>query len=1502
MTLPGGPADKLGNRYEKWWTLSEFIRMLHGDTEAIRIEDPGVEKAEFVVTTGTRRELHQVKLSHPTGKWSVAALRHDGLLEAIGKQLAGNNDRFVFASGSDARALSALCDAAKAAESVEELKCAFLEAKERKKNFEALLDDWECDPPTAIDILKRIEVRTIDERGLEITVRLAVPALFLTNSNKVVDALRAVAEDSVHRTITREELIDQLSQRGYQLRRLTSPASARAAISKATDRYVSGARARLIRQQLIPREAAKALLERMDDTATDSVMTGKAGSGKTACVVEVVKALRERGWPVLAFRLDRFVSASTTAELGGGLDLEESPPLVLTAAAEAAGLPGVLIVDQVDAVSTLSGRTSGAFDLVEQLLLEARGTRARVQLHVVVVCREFDWKNDPRLRQLIPSEADAKNTKVDVAEFTLDQVQSILTAAGFDPEKFRNRQLKILQLPQNLSLFLEAGFDVSTVPTFGTATEVFNRYWEAKRRLVVDRAAPEGDRWMEVMETLCEEMTSTQQLSVAKEKLDGFPRDYMSQLASEGVLTFDGRLYGFGHESFFDYCFARVFAGREEPLVAFLKESEQHLFRRAQVRQVLAYLREANPARYIKELRNLLADNGIRPHLKDLAFALLAEVQNPTDDEWAVWETWIEPKLKAVEDGTANQDGLSELAWRRFFPSRSWFAEVDRLGLVEHWLASENDRIIDKVAMDYLRVHQRHSPDRVATLLEPYADRGSEWGPRLRHLMQWPNHHSSRGFFELFLRLIDNGTLDDARGRSMLYNLGENRPEWIPEVLAHRLRRRLTVIRASGDDLRRGALLGYDHSAAEMFHKAAQHAPVAFVTHVLPVVLEVSDSAVIGDKPPRRDAVWPILVKTEYPDDEDACLLALTASLAALAREGTADLRGVIADLRCRDTQIANHLLLALYTGGRVNYADEAVSLLCDEPWRLQCGFSDSPHWCAMELIRAVAPHCGAKNRARLESVILGYVAPYERTRDGYKQEGRTSFALLSAIPGELRSTSANARFKELERKFGQPEGLPRGATFGRVRSPIDESATEEMADDHWLRAIAKYQSEDWMRLSEDDGLRGGASELAQVLEARVKEEPERFARLSLHFPVDANPVYLERTLSALKGAAITSDLKLEVCHKAFAESRSLCGRYVADVLGSVEEPLSDDAVHMLTWLATEHEDPASEAWKEDADGGQYYNGDIHMNGINTTRGRAAGAIRDLILIDAAYIDRFRPTLDRMVCDGSACVRSCVAETLRAVAYRDPVLGRLLFKSMDLSEDRLLATHHVYHFVLGCLRENFVEMKPIIKRMLRSSEDEVCEAGARLASIAAIEHESVAGLVEEAMHGTARHLLGVAQVAAANISEPECRVWCESKLVALFNDDDADVRKKAASCFRHLRDDTLETYGPLIDVFCDSRAYQEDSFWVLHALEKSRGRLPGMTCVACEKFFDRLSDEAKDIRTSRFGDTRTVTRLIFRTYQQHQDDEWTSPSLDLIDRLCLEGISDAGAEFEEFDR
>lgn len=423
------------------------------------------------------------------------------------------------------------------------------------------------------------------------------------------------------------------------------------------------------------------------------------------------------------------------------------------------------------------------------------------------------------------------------------------------------------------------------------------------------------------------------------------------------------------------------------------------------------------------------------------------------------------------------------------------------------------------------------------------------------------------------------------------------------------------------------------------------------------------------------------------------------------------------------------------------------------------------------------------------------------------------------------------------------------------------------------------------------------------MLREYVRDEPERFARLSLQFPPGTNPAYIERTLDGLKRAAAPTDLKLAVCRKAYSESREECGKAIADLLGSIEEQLPDDAVQMLDWLAAEHPDPDKELWSVEATVAKpYYGGDILTHGINTTRGRAAEAIRDLILIDAGYIARFRTTLDRLVRDKSISVRSCVASTLLAVARHDTPLALELFTKLDAADDRLLATPYADRFIYHHLRQYFAQLRPYVERILRSRVPKVSEAGARLASLAALYHDAAADLAEEAMSGNASQRLGVAQVASSNIAYAECRAWCEKHLLALFNDDDREVRREAASCFRHLKSEPLESYENLIAAFCDSAAYQADSFPILHALENSLRRLPGITCLVCEKFLARFSDEAKDIRTSRAGDVHTVAKLIFRTYHQHQRDEWAPRCLDLIDRICLEGIHDVRNELDEYER
>ena len=1517
MNRPGTPIDTSGCGYEHWWTLAECVRLLHGATETLRVEALGARRAELIVTAEACREWHRVRFTHPNGVWSLAALDTggDGLLQSAGNGSAGSDDRWVLVSGNDAPELTSLCAAAREAEELTAFERDCLTNPRRREGFARLRRCWACESPTAFDRLQRIDVRTVGEWDLERRVRWGFQALFVADADRVRVELLEFLRDSPQRTLTRRQLVERLARRGLRPRRLDYPDHAAEGVAAATERYLDGARRKLIRGSVMPRQAAATLQARLEGPASESVLTGRAGTGKTACAIEVIDAMREQGVPVLAFRIDHALSATTTADLGQFLEIEESPALVLAEAARKAARCGVLVVDQLDAASNLSGPDSDPCALVERLMCEMRGSGARATLHTVIVCRAFDWRNDPRLRRLVPSAA----ARIEVEELPRDEVERVLSAAGFDPASLRTRQLEILRLPQHLSLFLEGAADASGAQAFASGTALFDRYWIEKRQAVARRAAPLPDEWMAAVRTLCEEMVSTRQLTTPRERLDEISPAYLRHLEAEGVVTAYGRRYGFGHETLSDYFTARVWFNRRESLVAWLTNTEQHLARRARVRRTLAYLRDADSALYVRELTALLEDKRIRPHIKDLAFAVLAESAEPTEQEWSIWERWLRPTLQALEEDTANPDRLSAVAWRRFFDSDSWFAFADRRSVIEGWLASDNDRLAS-AALSYLGRHDDRAPDMVAALLEPYADLGGKWTDRLRFFMESADHHASRRLFDLFLHLIDNGTLDEARRRSapngtfwgMLASLEKHRPEWVPEVVAHRLRRRLAVMRSAGEDAGSQELPGYDDDAVRLFFRSAERAPAAFVEHALAPVLDLSDATVTGTKPPRHDAVWPMAARTEYPEVDYACLAGLCRALAVLAGDGNRDLQEVIADLRRRDTNVANQLLLALYRGGAASHAEEAVALLCDEPWRLQCGFSDSPQWHAAETIRVIAPLGPAESRARMERLLLEHIAPDERGLRGFRQAGRARFTLLSAIPSDLRSSRANQEIRGLEGRFGQPEGTPPEIAVDSVGTPLDTGAADAMTDEQWLSAIATHRSKAGMPTAAE--LRGGAWELARHLAARAGEDPDRFARLALKLPADAHPVYLERTLAALKTAAVESDLKLRICRKAFEESRGPCGQSVAEVLGRIEDPLPNDAVRMLHWLATEHEDPVARTWQaEDLD-------------TDTARGGAADAVRRLVSRDAGYLKRFRVTLDRLIRDPSASVRACAAETLRAVADHDPVLGMRLFQDMNLSEDGLLAAPQVYGFVRDSLRDRFAEVRAIIERMLGSSEPEVCEAGARLASLAALEHagaasvpedaaqpavaamsaqpdhRSAADLAADAMRGGRAHRLGVAHVAAANLAMPEYRAWSAATLTALFNDDNARVRRQAAACFSQVQDAPLDAHSGLIEAFCTSKAFRDDPASILRPLEATRERLPGATCIVCEKFLNHFADESRNVDHQRHEEALAVATLAFRTYQQHQDDEWTSRALDLIDRLCLERIGDARDALEQFER
>jgi hypothetical protein len=357
-------------------------------------------------------------------------------------------------------------------------------------------------------------------------------------------------------------------------------------------------------------------------------VAGTAGAGKSAVLLQGVEALVAAQWPVLAIRLDRLTDCGSTTQLGEQFGLGMSPVAALAATAGAESC--LLIVDQLDAVSLASGRMPQAFDTVVDLVREAE---AFPKMRVLFACRAFDIDNDERIQRLL---AEDRVARLDVGQLPEEQVDAAVQAMGLPAESLTAQQRSLLTSPFNLVL-LGAIADQPDALSFTSDRGLLNRYWDRKRRDC--RVRRESTRFTEVIRVLANAMSDRQQLAAHVSVLDAADlADDAEVLASEHVLVRDGQRYAFFHESFFDYAFARLWTGRGETLVSFLLADEQELFRRAQVRQILLYIRADEPDRFVREVEALLAHPDIRFHIKDAVLAVVRALPDPSPAEWHMME------------------------------------------------------------------------------------------------------------------------------------------------------------------------------------------------------------------------------------------------------------------------------------------------------------------------------------------------------------------------------------------------------------------------------------------------------------------------------------------------------------------------------------------------------------------------------------------------------------------------------------------------------------------------------------------------------------------------------------------------------------------------------------------------------------------------------------------------------------------------------------------------
>ncbi|MCF3106580.1 hypothetical protein IPZ58_34195 [Streptomyces roseoverticillatus] len=1475
---PGGETDKFGNRYEGAWTIRHALYVLLGTGTSITLEpgSPLGDGVEFLYRHAGGTEVHQVKRQNRNANsWNVASLRD----KEVWKNLRPHVDAgraFHFVSLVPARALDELADRARRADDFASFEAKWL-TDELRGPFDALAAaDIYGSATTAWRMLRGLWVEWHNERDVvNINAVLAEQVLAGAPGRLAVAGLGDLLLNNLGTTLDASAITTRLAQ--YGLRRVgrVDGDLVADAVSKATSRWAASVERGLLRPS-IPREEAVQLVEQVTrGTQQLTLLTGAAGGGKSAVLHQAFTEFDARAIPVLAFRLDRPAPFASTHELGQRIDLTMSPVSALGSVA--GGRPCVLIVDQLDAVSIVSGRIPDTFDAVADLVGEAM---AHPAMRVVLVCRAFDAQADARIRQLAASQNCAR---LAVGPLSDAQVDVAVTNMGLDASQMAPPQRSLMRLPLPLVLLAQVS-DQEEALSFRTTRQLFDAFWDTKWKECV-RGRP-SVHFHEAVSAVVAAMSAQQRLYVPHSVLDvddlAATRDV---LVSEHVLARDGRQLAFFHESFFDYAFAREWLRRDESLVAFLTGGEQELFRRGQVRQVLDHLRDLDPERFAEEVEGLLTSPGIRYHLKDVTLAVLRGLEAPTATEWDAVARVLDTR-PSFQTHLVNAVG-----------NAAWFRRADDEGVIENWLNSADARERDW-AVRMMVAAAGTFPDRVASLLEPNAS-GPQYGSWLLQIVRFARLADSRRLFDLVLDSVRSGLLTGLE-YILWFSVGDlaaEEPAWAVEWLGVLLADRRDALQLDGQG-RVAVLLTSEHAALGLVSAAALGAPEEFCVRLLPVLLDVVSATAYPSR-----AGWPVFDKhftfrcfdDEPSDLGDALFQGAAGALRIVAGRDAARVRGLVEGLVSVPYEAAQWLLYQALIEAGPALATWSAEILLQGGHRLLSGYGANVVWGAREVLHAVGDALPDDTLRRLEKVLLHLRLPPDEEPSPWHE-----FTLLTALPEKRLSEWAARRLGELRRlHVGMREpDEPRGMTSGYVGPPISPEAAQHMSDEQWLSAMRKHSQDrtDWATLT------GGAWELSHVLQSMTAADPSRFAQLALRMDAGMHPAYgasLLRGLGDAEPHSVPDTVFAAVRHFA-GQGRPEHDRWLGQAVRNYHSSVPLDLVETLLSRALDS-DGAGDVFSEDEGETER---DLLTVGINSVRGSAAQSLGALLVHDAngSRAALVVPHLSRLAADLSLPVRACVAYALHAAMRHDRPAVADAFTVLTEAPDQLLASPYVTRLMVALCHGDPVAGRPVMERMLHSPLAAVRRVGGQVAALAAMEWEMTDLLAKVLAGNNGAQRQGAAEVCAQRLVNTGDAALAHHALVRFFHDQEKDVRKAAAAVAVALRGHRLGLFRRTLTALIDSSAFRSALPQLLITLEHAPDRVDDLVLTCVRRFLTVFGSASADLSTRAAADARHIGRLLVRAHVQAGSVARRSEILDLLDRLLIVGAYGVDEAISSTDR
>lgn len=1534
---PGGRANKLGNEYERLWGVFQLLQVVGGEATSVLPEGLGPDEKGvdvWVRQTDGKRVGYQCKRENGTnGKWSIADLQREGILANAKFQLdRGDEYRFAFVSSDPAPILNDLCGRTKrcnndpAVYAKHSVKTSANHARAFKQVSEYLGFDPEKphDQAGIFDFLSRTEIVSFD-RGRPARKEARAWARLTVEGDPriVVSELGDFLLKNVGNELYGDRIRKFLRERGLHPRNLSGDPELLSSIERLQNRFRRSFA--LVGDKVISRPEATQLLNHLSSDENPRILCihGRAGDGKSGVLYEITDMFDIVGTPFLALRLDRLKPSKTAEYFGKDVcSLPSSPAACLKAVS--GERKAVLVLDQLDAIRWTSAHSSDAWNVCEELIEEAL---AYQNLSVIVACRTFDLDDDPRIRRW---KTQKKVKSIAIGELPEGEVRKVVSEHGQDWNSFNSRQKKLLQSPQ--CLYLWTVLQNSGQPfSFHTATDLMRTYWEDvwKNRIPTLNVSVEDCN--AVLKAVVSYMDDQGKLTAPTTILSSRLLKARDALVSLNILGVDEAGITFRHQSYLDFLIAEqtisgILADKGN-VMDWLLETSQSLFRRDQLRQILALLRDQEGAVYEKSIRSIIERDEIRFHLKHLVLTLLGHCDPPTEPESDfVFELLDLPEW--------HRHIVDQVLWNK----PAWFEAMDSRGIIEKWLGSENEQ---EIALAIIMMQQAISPkhgQRIVNRLRKFERASPPWPERLASLFRFNNPaEEPRNLFALRLRLMRRGlsvhssadwkklSQDDPKRCIVLFKVS------VMQLIASYRDLRSPI---SGDKLPSSRLFRWP----DIPHIASAAEKVPLYTW----------KGLIRCMTNRRNLITSATKRFQPYDDVDSArmqnkfrlpetLLASAEIVGAAGKVLAAMQPGEFFD----EVKVNFNLLSKNFQRTAVRamtavpdeWSDVAIAWLCDHPACFEIGEGMGPsRWePASKVIERFSAVCSEKVFQRLEGTILAYRSPDLRSSFEWQREslrknrivgndfGRAQYALLQAVARQ-RSPKAMSLLRQWDRKFRLfPLYSGPRSQGGWITSPIPREALHRVTDKQWLEIIKKDWSERgmrWKSMGADHVGEANHQQFSRDMREMARWQPQRFAELARRIPKEAYPGYLDAIVSALDltgppkpqadsgksfhwqstlaaswQPATSRQMEAVLDYVGVSDDRDQAISYCRLIERRSDANWSPGALKRLIQYAIEHPDPIAERFPSKKTGKNGEDGSrILTRAINCVRGCAAEAIHRLLFQWPESFHTFLPAIQHLVQDASPPVRVAAIGVCLPVLNIDRDMAVDLFvRACEIDDDRIFESRYANDFIAYARHSHLHRLEPIIERMIKSDNQKVASCGAAWATGTWLETGRLESWMSACKHGTVPQRIGVADVVSHWISEKEDEDFiqkCITLLKMLFNDGSSEVRNKAASVFHSEDIFHRSEIITLSQQFVDTRAFDDDPSRLFLALESYTGNLrfyAGTILKGCEKLSGFEMEISNGVSRNIVGCTMELSSLLLRLYEQSQD-----PGDRGLQTLCLD--------------